>query len=48
MMHQTSSKLLRMTDDERPFTRVSPHSISIHWFIQCHISIYVVDTTICT
>lgn len=22
MMHQTSSKLLRMTDDERPFTRV--------------------------
>ena len=25
MMHQTSSKLLRMTDDERPFTRVSLH-----------------------
>lgn len=24
MMHQTSSKLLRMTDDERPFTRVCP------------------------
>lgn len=23
-MHQTSSRLLRMTDDDRPFTRVSP------------------------
>jgi hypothetical protein len=22
-MHQTSSRLLRMTDDERPYTRVS-------------------------
>jgi hypothetical protein len=22
-MHQTSSRLLRMTDDDRPFTRVS-------------------------
>ena len=26
MMHQTSSKLLRMTDDERPFTRVCTHT----------------------
>jgi hypothetical protein len=25
-MHQTSSRLLRMTDDERPYTRASTHS----------------------
>lgn len=27
-MHQTSSRLLRMTDDERPFTKVSPTPIA--------------------
>lgn len=27
-MHQTSSRLLRMTDDERPFTRVSAFALS--------------------
>ena len=27
-MHQTSSRLLRMTDDERPYTRVSAFSVS--------------------
>lgn len=27
-MHQTSSRLLRMTDDDRPFTRVCPNSVS--------------------
>jgi GTPase-activating protein SST2 len=30
MMHQTSSKLLRMTDDERPFTRVRQHIHHMH------------------
>jgi hypothetical protein len=30
-MHQTSSRLLRMTDEERPFTRVSfSHPVAIH------------------
>jgi hypothetical protein len=33
-MHQTSSRLLRMTDDDRPFTRVStPHSAVICWLL---------------
>lgn len=34
-MHQTSSRLLRMTDDERPFTRVSPPQ-SHHCHVQEH------------
>ncbi|PSN68890.1 hypothetical protein BS50DRAFT_586279 [Corynespora cassiicola Philippines] len=29
-MHQTSSRLLRMTDDERPFTRVSAFPLTLH------------------
>ena len=33
-MHQTSSKLLRMTDDERPFTRVRI-SVSVCLLISC-------------
>lgn len=28
-MHQTSSRLLRMTDDDRPFTRVRPSHFSV-------------------
>lgn len=30
-MHQTSSRLLRMTDDDRPFTRVSTCPKARHW-----------------
>lgn len=33
MMHQTSSKLLRMTDDERPFTRVRCYTFFLHTYI---------------
>jgi hypothetical protein len=42
MMHQTSSKLLRMTDDERPFTRVCIHllhlfAIFVHSYTPLHV-----------
>ena len=30
-MHQTSSRLLRMTDDDRPFTKASTGSIGVFW-----------------
>lgn len=30
MMHQTSSRLLRMTEDDRPFTKVSTTAFSVH------------------
>ncbi len=30
-MHQTSSRLLRMTDDDRPFTKVSPSHGDCRW-----------------
>lgn len=35
-MHQTSSRLLRMTDDDRPFTRVSYNMLccNLDWFLQ--------------
>ena len=43
MMHQTSSKLLRMTDDERPFTRVrSQPRIIPFLFYSTHHSIFQV------
>jgi hypothetical protein len=29
-MHQTSSRLLRMTSDDRPFTRVSTIEAELH------------------
>jgi hypothetical protein len=32
-MHQTSSRLLRMTDDDRPFTRVSPSCLLVCVFV---------------
>jgi hypothetical protein len=35
-MHQTSSRLLRMTDDERPFTRVGPSLNSLS-FVLCEL-----------
>lgn len=38
MMHQTSSKLLRMTEDERPFTRVSVKSFLLR--IEPSIAVY--------
>jgi hypothetical protein len=43
MMHQTSSKLLRMTDDERPFTRVrSLRHIIMFLFDSTHHGIFQV------
>ena len=41
MMHQTSSKLLRMTEDDRPFTRVRTRSLFfVFAFVshKCHIN----------
>lgn len=38
-MHQTSSKLLRMTDDERPFTRVS-HAYSSYHILHSNLRIW--------
>ncbi|KAJ8612400.1 hypothetical protein MRB53_037441 [Persea americana] len=43
MMHQTSSRLLRMTEDDRPFTRVCFHNIqtSYHTFPKHSIDVSI-------
>ena len=44
-MHQTSSKLLRMTEDDRPFTRVRiPHDLHFHMQIRPPHSAHMLST----